>query len=502
MSLLGVEIGVTQCTAAVFDYAGKLLCQHTLSYSIDQSADGAMELNADHVMSCVQTAINNVSKSLGRKNNGIRAIGISVQGESICPVDTNGRPLGPVMTTYDHRTIPQFGYITKTLGAERLQHITGLAPLPSYSLAKILWWAVHRPDVMEKTAHFFDLGSLLLQRFGLKPVMDYSIAGRTMLMDIEKKQWSTEILTAVGIPRNVLPSLAEAGTVLGTISGRAARQFGLPRNTYVVLGGHDQACAAFGCGVIENESAMDATGATECVAAVTSSPVIGPQMLMGGYGCYPHVVPGRYLILAYNFSAGSLFRWFREILGGIEEEESRGSGLSFSEVLLGKASSGPSSVLVLPHFARAGTPWHDDSAHGAIIGLSLATSRAEFIKGFFDGLGYEMRMNFDLLADAGVPVSMVHVIGGGANSPRWLQLKADIYRREVKGITLDVASAFGAALLAGIGVGVWQNAHEAVQAVVPTPTYIASPFQHDAEQYQQYYERYRRMYPAVKAMEQ
>lgn len=500
MSILGVNIGTTHCSAAVYETDGTLVCQGVQGYPLTHPAPGAIELDAEHVMRSVRAAIVAAMGGL-HDRDAVTAMSFSVQGEAVTPVDQTGHVLAPTLTTFDRRPEAEAACLEDRMGREWLQQITGLPLHAMFSLPKMLWWQRRHPDWLKRTTRFLCFGGLFLQRLGLEPVMDYSLGGRTLAMDLREKRWSGEILEAVGLDVNLLPHLQPTGKVLGTIPERIARKYGLPAGVKVVLGGYDQACAALGCGVIQAGEAMDATSAVECLVASIAEPVINDAMLQGGYGCSPHVVPNRYITLAYNFTGGSLLRWYRDIFGDVEAEEARVSGLHFFEILVGKASTGPSPVLVLPHFATAGTPWLDVQARGAIVGLTLTTTKAEIIKGMLDGLAYEMRLNLERLAQAGVGISQLRIIGGGSSSPTWLQLKANIYHRPVSGSPLADAATRGAAMLAGIGTGIYRDYEEAAHRFAPSNG-PATPQADEIARYDEMYRQYQRLYPALRTLEE
>ena len=497
MSILAIDIGTTHCAAGVYARDGSLLKHETGAYLLQSPEPSALELDPEQVMEAVRAVIQSVVTGM---RDRVRAMSFSVQGEAMVPVNQQGHPLGPALTTFDLRPAQEARQFIERFGRERLYGLTGLPPDPMYSLAKILWWRATRPDLTPQTVQYLCFGGLLLRQLGLVPAMDYSLAGRTQLLDLHGKHWSAEILDAAEIPVTTLPRLLQAGTFLGLIPERIAREYGLPKGVQVVLGGHDQACSALGCGVIEPGTAMDATGRVECLLPVLAEPVINDRMLANHYGCYPHLLPDRYLALAYSFSAGSLLRWYRDTFGEAESEEARVSGLSFHEILLRKASIGPSPVLVLPHFSAAGTPFLDPQARGAVLGLTLTTSKAQILKGLLDGLGYEMRLNLDVLESAGVAVDRVRVVGGGALSATWLQLKADIYRRTTEGSPVIDAPVHGAALLAGVGTGLYHD----FAATAPrheTISHQVNPDPAAVELYERQYRQYRQLYPALKRIQ-
>ncbi|MHB9027121.1 MAG: FGGY-family carbohydrate kinase [Armatimonadota bacterium] len=500
MSILAVDIGTTGCTAIVYAPDGRVLGQGYRDYPLQHPAPGAMEVDAGLVLERTREAVRGAAEGAGWRGR-VRVMSLSVQGESVVPVDAAGRILGPAMVALDSRPAEEAAWLDEQLGRARIQQITGLPLHSMHPLCKIRWLRRHAPGIAAKTAKYLGFDALFLQRLGLEPLTDHSLGGRTMLMELRGRRWSAELLEAAGLREAHLPALAPAGAPLGVIPGEIAREFRLPDGVQVVLGGHDQACAALGCGVMEPGMAMDAAGAVECLAPVLAEPVLNDAMLDGHYGCYPHVVADRYLTLAYIFSSGSLLSWYRDTLGDLEEQEAEVSGLDFNEILIGKAGSGISSVLVLPHFTATGTPWLDRKARGAIVGLSLVTSRSDIITGMLDGISYELRVNLDHLAAAVVPVDTLRLVGNGSQSLTLLQRKANIFNRPVEGVATPLPTCQGAAMLAGVGAGLYADLPEAVAAFLP-PLLRSEPEPEAVAEHDEQYRLYQELYPALRPITQ
>jgi xylulokinase len=500
VSILGVEIGTTGCAAVIFGINGEVLARVVRDYPLHHPESGAMEVDAAQVMAQVHAAIAEAADIAG-EDDPVTVLCAAVQGETTVPVDAVGTPLAPALTTFDSRPTPQSEWVAREVGTERILQITGLPVHPMHSLAKILWLKQRRPELTAQTHQYIGFDALFLRSLGLPAYTDHSMAGRTMLLDIQLKAYASDLLDAGGLTSDQLPRLARAGTKVGTLPPSVARRLHLPTGVLVVLGGHDQACAALGCGALEPGMAMNAVGAVECLAVTLAAPVTNRAMLDNHYACYPHVIPERYLTLAYNFTGGSLLRWYRDTFGMHEDEEALESGMGFPDVLLAKASREPSPVLVLPHFTAAGTPWLDPRARGAIVGLTLTTPKAHIIKGLFDGLAYELRLNLDRLADAGITVRLLRVVGTGARTPAWLQLKADVLNRHVMGICSPDAPALGAAHLAGVAAGHFRDLEDAVHRTICLGP-RTEPHPDDAARYDRPYRLYQQLYPALRGIVQ
>jgi xylulokinase len=325
------------------------------------------------------------------------------------------------------------------------------------------------------------------------------MAGRTMAFDLREKRWAPEVLGAAGVDPSKLPDVAPSGTPVAAIPDPICEDLGLPRGVVAATGGHDQPCGALGSGIGAPGLAMDATGTVECITPIFDAPVLTDAMRQNNYCCYHHVVPGLYASLAFNFTGGSLLRWYRDQFGTIEMEEARVSGLNVYDIMIGKAASGPASVFVLPHFTMTGTPWFDAHSRGAILGLTLATEKDQILKALLDGITYEMRLNLDRLQEAGVRVERLRAIGGGARSRTWMQLKANIFNRPVSALNVSEAACLGAAMLAGAATGVYGSCREAAEALV-REVETFDPIPEEAARYAEAYAIYRDLYPTLQAL--
>jgi len=276
-----------------------------------------------------------------------------------------------------------------------------------------------------------------------------------------------------------------------------AKELGLPKETLVVTGGHDQPCGALGAGVIKPGITMDAIGTVECITPAFQKPVINRKMLSNRFCCYPHVVPNQYVTVAFNFTGGSLLRWYRDQFGEKEVEIAQKTGQDVYDSLVQKISKEPSSLFILPHFTTTGTPYFDHHSRGAILGLALATTKPEVTKAILEGISYEIRLNIELLAQSGISVQEIRAIGGGAKSDIWLQIKSDLFGRKILSLNVTEAASLGVALLAGWAVGEYKSLEEAVKQTVK----IKKTFQPNLKNkriYDQKFKIYRQIYPLLK----
>jgi len=496
MSLLGIDVGTTGCKAIVFALDGKILGQGYREYAHTYPQPGWVEMDSDEVWAATKEAIAQAVSRAGARDP-VKALAISSQGEGATPISRDGKALANSIVSFDNRTTTQSEWWERQVGKRALFAITGQPLHPMYTINKIMWWRDNQPRVFERAWKFLCYEDFTIFRLGAEPAIDYSLAARTMAFDVRAERWSQELLSRAGIDADRLATVAPSGTVVGRVRDDVAQDLGLPRGVAIVTGGHDQPCGALGAGIVEPRIAMDATGTVECITPALPELTLNDAMLESNYSCYHHVARGMYVTIAFNFTGGSLLRWYRDTLGKQEREDAEAAGMEVYEMMIGLATSGPSPVMALPHFTVSGTPWLDPYAKGAILGLTLATTKGDIIKALLEGVTFEMRLNLECLWRAGVVVERLRAIGGGARSATWLQLKADIFNRPVSALSVSEAACLGAALLAGTAVGEYASLDEAASRTVRvTKTYEPDPTM--AAQYDERYDIYRRLYPTLR----
>ena len=497
MQFAGLDIGTTGCKAAIFDEEGTLLASASREYAVDVPQPTWAEQDAEQVWRLAQDAL--CEAVAAAPTSDIAAIGLSVQGEAVMPVDAQGRALRPAILGMDTRTDEQNAWLRGRFGAEHLFERTGMPVHTVNTLPKLLWLKQHEPDVWARAERFLLYEDFVIQKMTGQAVISRCLASRTQLYDIPDDRWSPEILAALELEPERLAAVKPSGLAAGPMRPRLAQSLGLSRPPLVVTGGHDQACGALGVGLVRPGLAVDSTGTAEVVEVTLGAPALNETLYRGDISVYAHVVPGLYLAMALNHSGGLVLRWFRDTLGQKEMQEARASGRDAYDLLLQDASPEPTSLLLLPHFAGSGTPKFDTASKGAILGLTFATSKTDLAKAVLEGLTFELRLNLDLLRAGGVEIEELRAIGGGARSDLWLQLKADITGIPVVAPAITEAASWGAALLAGVGAGYFASAAQAAEEML----HLARRFEPDPERMARYEERYalyRELYPTLKAI--
>lgn len=495
MLLLGLDIGTTGVKAMVLDENGKPAGYAFSEYPVSYPGPGRAEQDGEMVWTAAKAVIR---RAVGEQGSGIGAIALSTQGDAVIAVDKNRMALSPAYLGMDYRGTEETELCSRQFGALSLFQRTGMRPHPMNSIIKILWIRQHQPELFEQTHKFVTYGDFILGKLGSEElVIDYTMAGRTMAFSQETMDWDYRLLDSLGIPAEKLGLPTASCQVVGSLAPAAADELGLSSTVLLVTGGHDQTCAALGAGIVSEGTALDSHGTAEVLSSVFSSPRLSPLMFESYYPCYPYLLPEHYFTFALNHTGGLLLRWFAETFCQEEMAKAAGSGESIYDRIIGRLdSSGPSPLLVLPHFNGSGTPYCDWNSKGAILGLTMATGKEDVAKALLESLSYELRLNAETMKKAGIPISGLRAVGGGAKSPFGLQNKADILGLPVSSLQIREAACLGAALCAGLALGFYRDGKEAAGTVRLGLTYEPRPAIHRA--YSEKYYTYSKMYVTMK----
>jgi xylulokinase len=499
LSLLGLDIGTSACKGLLLGSDGHEIDVANIEHGLAFPRPGWVELSAETVWADISEIISGLAAA-GRENGDpVRALAFSVSGDEAVPVDADGHALYPCIMSMDTRTAELAATWERTVDADSVYALTGLPFAANWPLLRLIWLRDHEPQVFASTAQLLCWEDLMVARLTGSAVTDDSVASRTMAFEIGKRNWSEEILAVASVASSMFPRSVASGTVIGVVAPAQAASLGLAGDVLVVAGGFDQAMAALGAGLTHPGDAVVGTGTWEALTILTASPAIAPSLRTGGYtsGCY--VTGDLYYCLASNPGGGSVVRWFRDTFGAAEVEVGRRTGIDAFDLLMREVPDGPTGMLALPHFEGSYNPWMDPSSTGAVLGLRLSTSRGHMLKALLEGITFELAENIARLEAAGITIGGLLATGGGARSPVWLQLKADITGRAVTRVAVAEAGCLAAACLAGVGAGVFASAGDAVAAVTRT----AETYQPRAQihaRYQEAFSRYRGLYAAVRPL--
>jgi len=503
--LLGLDVGTTGCKSIIFSPDGSIISSAQQEYRLRHRKPNWSELSPEEVWKTLRVTIKASIRDGNVDAKSITALSTSVLGEAFFPVDKRGNPLYWSMTTFDARARSQTAWWEENFGADEIYQITGqplTSAMPIYTLPKIRWIRENEPEVYRKTEKFLCWEDYVNLKLCGKPVTDPSVATRTMMFDIVRKKWSSQILEAADLSEDLLPEIQPSGTAVGEVTRTAAEETALAEGTLVVTGGHDQPCGALGAGIVKTGPTMDATGTVECIGMLQGRLTLTEKMRLEGYAVHCYVVEGKYFMFGFNPTAGVVLRWFRDHFAQQEKEEAKARGIDVYDVLTRKAATAPPGsmgLFLLPYFEGSGTPTFNRKARGVLLGLTLAHDKDAVIRAILEGLTYELRNNIEAIEDYGIPVTELRAIGGGARSRFWLQLKANICGKKVVVPNVTEAVALGAAMLAGVGAKTYKNAEEAVERIY-IEREVFTPDTHVKKVYDRNFRIYKKLYPRLKGL--
>ena len=495
MSLIGLDIGTTGCKAIVFGPDWEILGRAAREYPVLTPHVDWAEQDAERVW---QLALETLTQAVDQaRADPPRAMALSVQGEAVIPVDGTGRPIRHAILGMDTRSTAENDWLAETFDPQVLFRRTGMPMHTINTITKLLWLRRNEPAVWASAAQFLLYEDYFLRRLTGRAIISHCLASRTQMCDLQTSNWATDILDRCEIdPARLAQVQSDQESAVGMLDRAIARQIGISGDLLLISGGHDQACAALGSGVMEPGTAMVSTGTAEVVEVAMASPVLAESLRQGGISIYRHVVPGLYVAMTLNHSGGMALRWFRDTLCRDKCLHAAGTGGDTYDLILAEAPVGPTSLMVLPHFSGAGTPVVDVCSRAAILGLTFATTQGEIAKAILEGLTYELRMNLELLRDAGIRPDKLHAVGGGARSKMWLQMKADICQIQLRLPQITEAACLGAAILAAVGARLHTDIASCVGHAVRFDETIL-PEQECARRYDCRYRLYKKLYPAL-----
>ncbi len=474
MYIGGLDIGTTGCKIVLFDAAGNEAFISYREYEVKRDG-GLHEVDIPAVWAAVKTILHECAPY------PVAAIGVTSFGESFVILDEHDCPLAPTMLYTDPRGRAECAELCDHFDSAALALRTGTILHEMYSLPKLMYLRRQDPTIFERAACILLMQDFVIYMLTGTRMIDHSLAARTAAFDIREKCWIEELYAYAGIDTALLSTPVPTGTVAGTIKPAIAAELGLPANLAVVVGCQDQIAALIGANVLSPGEAMDGIGTVECVPIVVSEPPADPAVYAAGYSFIPHV-GGTYACYVLSYAGGATLKWFRDQISHTDYAEMDKS-----------VPAEPTDLYVLPHFAGAATPYMDTSARAAILGLTFEHTQGDIYKALMEGTSFEIYHNLVEMETHGYTLDAVTATGGGANSPVWLQIKADIFGIPVKSLSGSQIGAAGTALLAGRAIGLWDAS---TRLIGESMTYYPDPARHEI--YKKRYEAYSRIYPAVK----
>ena len=449
--LLGLDVGTTATKALLIDVKGKTVASASYTYGLITPHKDWVEQDPEELWRGVIITIRKVLEHV-KPEDKILALSLSTQGGTTIPVDANYQPVGNAISWMDHRANKQAEQMRNTLGESRMYEVTGWDIYDGLPLLHILWLRQNAPDIFKSAKHFLFVNDFIIYRLTGQTCMDPSNAGITQLFNIASGQWDDGMLNIAGISPDQLSPVHESGFVVGNV--KANRETGLSESTVVVNGAHDQYCAALGSGVIDTGDVMLSCGTAWVILGVMDQLRLDPKRRLS---VSPHVIPNRWGALRSMGAVGACMEWFLDNIWIPKDRQTQYDELN---KCADKVPAGSKGLIFLPSSGGYG-----HGANGGFIGLSIEHSRDDMARAVMEGIVFDLRWTLEEVHEAGITSKVLRMVGGAASSSVWTQIVTDITHIPVVLPSVTQSASYGAAILAGIGSGIFSSPSKAYQSL-------------------------------------
>jgi xylulokinase len=489
--LVGADVGTTNLKVVAFDRSGQPVAHASTPTPTHYPRPGWAYYDPEELWGSFVMALRRVTDRLDDAGR-IASIAVASMGEAAVPLDADGRPTHNIIAWFDGRAQPQAERMDRTFGRDHLFGVTGLSLQPIFGLCKLLWLKENEPEAFGRTVSWLNVADYIAFRLSGALATDYSLASRTLALDLHRLRWAEELLQEVDISPNLFAPLRPGGSSLGPVTSEAAETTGLPRSAQVAVGGHDHVCGALATGVAEPGTMLNSLGTAEAIFLPLAYPLTDPEVGHQGYTQGAHVA-GQYYVFGGQYTSGASVEWFRDALGAGADYETL---ISEGE----KVPPGSLGVFFLPHLRLASPPYDDPTSRGAFVGLSTDVTRGTLFRAVLEGLAFESRNSLEpLLAHSRVEkLRAIYAIGGGTQDRLLMRIKATVLDRTITVIGVEEATSLGAAILGGIGTGVYADVPSALKEMLYAETPV-KPVPDQASLYDTlFHQVYRQIYPSLR----
>lgn len=495
--LVGIDIGTSGTKTILMDEAGKIVAQATEEYPLYTPHPGWSEQNPEDWWNATCATCKRVLAVSKVDPREIKGIGYSGQMHGSVFLDANGKVVRPCILWNDSRTYRECEEITQQATPARLHEWVSNPAMTGFTAPKALWLKKNEPENFARVRHLMLPKDYIRYRMTGEIATDVSDAAGTVLFNIRERRWATELLDVLGIPQDWMPPAKASYEITGIVTQAASHECGLAPGTSVVGGGADNPCGAVGSGIVVEGRVMISLGTSGVIFSPTSTPKVDSQERLHSFIASP---PDQWYLMGVVLSAGMCLRWYRDKFAAAERHEAERQGSDVYDLLMAQAAAipqGAEGLFFLPYIMGERTPINDPHARGAYIGLSFRHEPAHMIRAIVEGISFALRDNMEVIRSMGVPVNEVRLIGGGARSPFWRQMMADIMGCEIVTLAGGEGPAQGAAILAGKGVGIYDDLVKACDQLLPVDQRI-EPIYANRRRYTEIYGLWQALYPALK----
>ena len=490
--LIGADVGTTNIKVVAFDRSGLAVESASSPTPTRYPGPGRAHYDPEELWDSFAAALRAVTGRLDEPGR-VASVAVASMGESAVPLDPRGDPTGDMISWFDGRARPQAERLGRVVGQDRLFGLTGLSLQPIFGLCKLLWLKENEPEAYSRTATWLNVADYMAFRLCNVAATDYSLASRTLALDLHGLRWAEELMEEVGISPDLFAPLRGSGSPLGPVGSEAASATGLPEGVCVAVGGHDHVCGALAVGVTQTGTMLNSLGTAEAILLPLEGPLTDPRVGQQGYTQGVHVAGG-YYVFGGQYTSGASVEWLREVLGGVDYA-----------TLISEAEEVPPGSLgayFLPHLRLANPPYDDPAARGAFVGLSADVKRGGLFRAVLEGLAYDSRNSLEpLLSHTGLDrLQTIHAIGGGTQNRLLMRIKATVLDQEIIVSGVEEATSLGAAILGGVGAGVYADVPSALEELRSDEN-IVEPVPDEVPFYDAAFQRvYGRIYPSLRGL--
>ena len=496
MAFLGIDIGTSGTKVLVLSGAGRVLAAAESPHALLTPRAGWTEQEPEGWWSAVQKATRAALKKAKLKGAEIAAIGLSGQMHGSVFLDGRGKVLRPALLWNDQRTAQQCAEIEQAVGGrEKLIAMVSNPALTGFTAPKILWLRENEPRKFERCKQVLLPKDYIRYRLTEEYCSEVSDASGTLLLDVKKRAWHSELIGKLGLDAELLPAVVESQDITGELTEEAAGLLGLRAGIPVVGGAGDQAAGAVGTGVVSPGLVSASLGTSGVIFAASSSPQTDPQ---GRVHTMCHAIPGMWCVFGCMLSAGGSLQWLRNTLYAEEVQKLRDPGTLYAKMIAAaeRAPAGSENLFFLPYLTGERCPHADPNARGGFIGLTPRHGLDHMIRATMEGITFGMREQIMIFRAMGIAVEQVRASGGGARSEFWRQMQADMYDSPVVTINVSEGAALGAAILAAVGARAFGSVPEACGEIIRVKQ-KSRPGRKMVGLYERQYGKYAGLYPAL-----
>ena len=483
--ILGIDIGTSACKIAIFDKNGNIIATKTGAYKVYYPQEGFVEQKPFEWWTVVCDTVKNMMAESDTNPNDIKAVGIDGQSWSAIMIDKNGDIIFDNPIWMDTRASEICEQVKQSIGEEAIFNVCGNPFSPTYTAPKLIWFKRHYPETYKKAYKVLQSNSYIIYKLTGKLSQDLSQCYGFHFFDMQKRQWNAEMAKEIDIDINLVPDISGCHDIVGRVTTETADLTGLLEGTPVVAGGVDAACGTLGAGVVDDGETQEQGGQSGGMSICLDNYKAHPKLIMCN-----HVVPGKWLLQGGTVGGGGSFKWLKENFFG-------DTGFIEMDSLAASTPCGADGLIFLPYMADERSPIWDAKAKGVFYGIDYSKDRGYFIRAVMEGVAYSLQHNLKTAEEAGSFINKMYSVGGAANSDIWMQIKADVTNTPVAVPSSDTSTTLGAAMLAGVAVGIYSDFHDAVKKSVSIKK-IYMPNSDNHEIYIKGYKTYLEIYKNLK----